>query len=261
MRSSSSCASRTCRTSRARSRGRARTPAGRLGARLREHLDVEVGQRHHGADVVLVAQLREERARSRVVDARRRDAHGRPRTAPARAGWGRPRSTVACWANARDDVVALADAREQDGYIGSPAIRPSPPCRGPSPPSTSIRDVRARILRSSRSERCSTYQRSSSMRSLHGSDARPLTCAQPVMPGLDLQPAALALGVLVDLHLDRRARADDRHLAAQDVDQVRQLVERGAAQERADARDARVALVDRQAGADVLGAARPSCAA
>ena len=27
------------------------------------------------------------------------------------------------------------------------------------------------------------YQRSSSMRSLHGSDARPLICAQPVMPG------------------------------------------------------------------------------
>ena len=92
------------------------------------------------------------------------------------------------------------------------------------------------------------------MRSLHGSDARPLTCAQPVMPGPDREPAALALGVLVDLDLDRRPRADERHLAAQDVDEVRQLVDRRAPQERADARDPRVALVDGQPGAHVLGA-------
>jgi hypothetical protein len=64
------------------------------------------------------------------------------------------------------------------------------------------------------------------------------------MPGTDGQAAALALGVAVDLHLDGRARADDRHLSAHDVDQVRQLVERRAAQERPDARDAIVALVD-----------------
>ena len=31
--------------------------------------------------------------------------------------------------------------------------------------------------------RCSTYQTSSSIRSAHGSDARPWICAQPVMPG------------------------------------------------------------------------------
>ena len=37
--------------------------------------------------------------------------------------------------------------------------------------------------RSTRSERCSTYQTSSSMRSAHGSSARPCTCAQPVSPG------------------------------------------------------------------------------
>ena len=87
------------------------------------------------------------------------------------------------------------------------------------------------------------------MRSGHGSEARPLTCAQPVMPGLDLEPAALARGVVVDLVLDRRPRADDRHLAAQDVDQVRQLVEREAAQQAADAGDARIALEHVDAGA------------
>ena len=35
-----------------------------------------------------------------------------------------------------------------------------------------------------RSERLSTYQTSSSIRSGQGSDARPFTCAQPVIPGL-----------------------------------------------------------------------------
>jgi hypothetical protein len=73
-------------------------------------------------------------------------------------------------------------------------------------------------------------------------------------PGADRQPSQLALGVLRDLVRQRRARPDDRHLPAQDVDEVRQLVERRAAQELADPRDARVALVDGQAGADVLGA-------
>ena len=55
-------------------------------------------------------------------------------------------------------------------------------------------------------------------------------------PGQDLVAAALARGVVVDLGGDGRARADDRHLAAQDVDQVRDLVERGAAEEAAGAR-------------------------
>src|SRR5687767_14526124 len=48
-------------------------------------------------------------------------------------------------------------------------------------------------------------------------------------PRADREPAALALGVLRDLDLDRRAGADDRHVAAQHVDEVRQLVDREAA--------------------------------
>ena len=47
-----------------------------------------------------------------------------------------------------------------------------------------MRTVLARILRSSTSDRCSTYHTSSSMRSGQGSDARPFTWAQPVIPGL-----------------------------------------------------------------------------
>ncbi len=67
--------------------------------------------------------------------------------------------------------------------------------------------------------------------------------------GLHVEPAALALGVTVDLLLDRRARAHDRELSAQHVDQVRQLVEREAPQQAAAARDARVALEHVDAGA------------
>ena len=67
------------------------------------------------------------------------------------------------------------------------------------------------------------------------------------------EPAALALGVLVDLDLHRRPRAHERHLAGEHVDQVRQLVDRVAAQPGADAGDARVAGVDDQPRAHALG--------
>ena len=97
----------------------------------------------------------------------------------------------------------------------------------------SSRTVFARMRRSSDSERCSTYQTSSSMRSGHGQrgaalDLGPAGDARP-----HLEPAPLALGVAVDLLLHGRARADDRHLALEHVDEVGQLVEREAAQQRA----------------------------
>ena len=102
--------------------------------------------------------------------------------------------------------------------------------------------------------RCSTYQRSSSIRSGQGSDARPLIWAQPVIPGLTRAGRARAR-CIARPEPDGRARTDERHLAAQHVPQVRQLVERVAAQERADPRDPVVALIDRQPRADELGAA------
>ena len=114
--------------------------------------------------------------------------------------------------------------------------------------------MRTRIRASRAVERWSTYQTSSSMRSCHGSAARPFTCAQPVMPGADLETAALALGVLVDLSLDGRPRADERHLTAHDVDEVGQLVERETPEQAADAGDPRIALFDHDARADRLGA-------
>ena len=65
------------------------------------------------------------------------------------------------------------------------------------------------------------------MRSAHGSDGAAVDLRPAGDPRLDREPAALALVVLLDLHRQRRARADQRHLAAQHVDEVRQLVERG----------------------------------
>ena len=92
------------------------------------------------------------------------------------------------------------------------------------------------------------------MRSLQGSEARPLTWAQPVMPGLICKPAALALGVLGDLHRDRGARADERHLATHHVQEIGQLIQRSPTQKRPHSRDSGIVLVDRQARADVLRA-------
>ena len=73
--------------------------------------------------------------------------------------------------------------------------------------------------------------------------------------GQRVEPVALALVVAVDLDLDGRARADERHLAAQHVHQVGHLVEGGPAQPGAEPRDPVVALVDGQPLAHVLRAA------
>src|SRR5581483_7338263 len=63
------------------------------------------------------------------------------------------------------------------GYAFQPPVAPLyvPPKRA--------NGVLARIFKSSHGDRCSTYQRSSSIRSSHGSVARPWTWAQPVIPG------------------------------------------------------------------------------
>ena len=80
----------------------------------------------------------------------------------------------------------------------------------------------------------------SSTISWSGTRAEPRICQWPVMPGVRCsrrrcQPCDLR--VLVD---DQRPRPDQAHLAAQHVDELRQLVERRRAQEPPDARDARI---------------------
>ena len=64
-----------------------------------------------------------------------------------------------------------------------------------------------------------------------GMREEPRTCHWPGHAGLELQAAAvraLDAAVLVGY---QRARADEAHLAAQDVEQLGQLVERAAAQQ------------------------------
>src|SRR5829696_2063437 len=73
-------------------------------------------------------------------------------------------------------------------------------------------------------------------------------------PGQHLEAPPLAIGVLLDLVPERRPGTDHAHLAAHDVPQLRQLVDRGAAEHAADASDPAVAPVDRIAGALLLGA-------
>src|SRR5918998_4122634 len=62
-------------------------------------------------------------------------------------------------------------------------------------------------------------------------------------PRLHLEPAPLVRGVALDLVRKRRPRPDEAHVAAQDVEQLRQLVDRQTAKYAADARYAGVALV------------------
>ena len=67
--------------------------------------------------------------------------------------------------------------------------------------------------------------------------------------------------VRLDLVAQRRTRPDQAHLAAEDVPELRQLVDRGAAQDPPDARDAAVPGVDGVAGALASRRRRPSCGA
>src|SRR3954469_24091483 len=64
-------------------------------------------------------------------------------------------------------------------------------------------------------------------------------------PRLDLEAPALARRVEVDLRLERRARTDDCHVAPQDVDEVRDLIQREPAQHTARRGDAGIPLEDR----------------
>src|SRR5215471_4334251 len=69
---------------------------------------------------------------------------------------------------------------------------------------------------------------------------------------LHREAAQLPLGVALDLVAKRRPRPDHRHLAAHDVPELRQLVDRRPAEETPDASDARIAPVDREPGPELL---------
>src|SRR5664280_870456 len=87
-----------------------------------------------------------------------------------------------------------------------------------------------------------------------GQGGAPIHLRPAGQPGLDLEPAQLPGGIAVDLIAKGRARSHDAHVASENVPELRQLVEREAAQRSPGARDARVAAVDRVARAYLLGA-------
>src|SRR5437868_10349789 len=90
---------------------------------------------------------------------------------------------------------------------------------------------------------------------LRPGEPRPAVDLRPAGdPGPDVEPVALPLVVLVDLVAKCRPRPDDRHVAANDVPELRQLVQRQPPQDPAGARDAGVAAVDRVPGAEALRA-------
>src|SRR5260221_6106871 len=64
-------------------------------------------------------------------------------------------------------------------------------------------------------------------------------------PRPDVQAVALVFVIAVDLVAERRPRADQRHLAADDVPELRQLVDRRPPQDATDPPDPRGATVDR----------------
>ncbi len=81
----------------------------------------------------------------------------------------------------------------------------------------------------------STYQTSMASRSSHPVVLRPLTWAQPVMPGPHLQPAGLDVVVPREVGHRQRPRSDEGHVTAHDVDERRQLVEARRSQQPAHA--------------------------
>ena len=90
---------------------------------------------------------------------------------------------------------------------------------------------------------------------------QPLTCAQPVMPGLHLVTQHVLRDPVLELLDEVRplgTRADDRHVAAQDVPELRQLVEVEPAQPAADRRAPRVVVARPDRAGVVFGVLRTS---
>jgi hypothetical protein len=73
-------------------------------------------------------------------------------------------------------------------------------------------------------------------------------------PGLHVEAVQLLVVVLVDLVAEGRSRPDDRHVAADDVPELRQLVDAQPTKDPACLRDPRVAPVDRVPRALLFGA-------
>ena len=109
-------------------------------------------------------------------------------------------------------------------------------------PASTAGKVRDRILKSSQIDQLSIYSRSSRTQSLKSETLlRPLICHRQVSPGLTLsrRRCAKSLNRLTSFTGSGRG-PDQAHLAAQDVEELGQLIEAVLAQELPDGGDARV---------------------
>ena len=147
---------------------------------------------------------------------------------------------------------------------GTRSPRPGAASR-PSRPCTCRRRARAASAAGSSGRRAASGARRTRRRARSGrpraASARPWICAQPVMPGPHVEPVALPLVVPLDLVAERRPRPDQAHLAADDVPELRQLVDREPAQHAAGPRDPRVAAVRPRSRRPAARRRRPSSAA
>jgi hypothetical protein len=82
-----------------------------------------------------------------------------------------------------------------------------------------------------------------------GQRRTPLDLRPAREPGSHLEPFALTFRVPFDLVAERRPRADDGHLTADDVPQLGQLVDRRPTEDSPDARDPGVTAIDGEPGA------------
>ena len=96
------------------------------------------------------------------------------------------------------------------------------------------------IEMSSQIDQFSRYVKSRRTRSSNAEPERPEICQRPVIPGSTRYRAPVPVLEQPVVPERERSRADEAHLALDDVDDLRDLVEREAAQEPADARDPRV---------------------
>ena len=88
-----------------------------------------------------------------------------------------------------------------------------------------------------------------------GIRAEPKICQRPVIPGLTAAGAVPALDERV-LVGHERTGADEAHLAPEDVQQLRELVQRDATHEPADPRDPRILIDLEEASLRLIAAAQ-----
>ena len=134
------------------------------------------------------------------------------------------RTMVSLLVVGRDDHAELPAGRSRSRAPPAAVLAAVRPRRGGAAAPRCARRCERRAPASA----CSTYQTSSSIRSGHGSAAPAVHLGPAGDARQDLEPAALVLGVLLDLVAQRRPRADEAHVAPQHVDQLGQLVERRA---------------------------------